>query len=260
MVAAAIFFGVKELPRGKSEPELASMEEIKLYRFSWAQAKDLFRTKTMWFVALGGFFGIIPWTVIIYFFFDFLGRERGYSEQSVLLTLAPLVLFMAVGTFLGGWLGDRLFARNRKGRIIVIVVTILIGIVFLWAAMSIPVENKVMFFILMAITAFVMPMAGSNITSTISDVIVPEVRSSAHAVLNFIGDSGGAFAPIAAGIVADSFNMGTAILWVGGIAWLITALIYGGLLFFFENDFDHLRSTMIERAALQVQFNQAKES
>lgn len=260
VVAAAIFFGVKELPRGKSEPELAGMEEIKPYRFSWAQAKDLFRKKTMWFVALGGFFGIIPWTVIIYFFFDFLGRERGYSEQSVLLTMAPLVLIMAVGTFLGGWLGDRLFARNRKGRIIVIVVTILLAVVFLWAAMSIPVENKVMFFILMAITAFVMPMAGSNLTSTISDVIVPEVRSSAHAVLNFIGDSGGAFAPIAAGIVADSFNMGVAILWVGGIAWLIAALSYGGLLFFIENDIDHLRSTMKERAALQVQTNQAKGS
>jgi MFS family permease len=229
------------------------MEEIKPYRFSWAQAKDLFRTKTMWFVALGGFFGIIPWTVIIYFFFDFLGRERGYNEQSVLLTMAPLVLIMAVGTFLGGWLGDWLFARNRKGRIIVIVVTILLAVVFLWAAMSIPVENKVLFFILMAITAFVMPMAGANLTSTMTDVIVPEVRSSANAVLNLIGDSGNAFAPIAAGIVADSFNIGAAILWVGGIAWLIAALSYGVLLFFIDNDIDHLRSTMKERATLQAQ-------
>ncbi len=67
LVAAAIFFGVKEQPRGKYGPEFAEMEEITQYKFSWTQAKDISRNKTMWFVALSGFFGIFPWNMIVYF-------------------------------------------------------------------------------------------------------------------------------------------------------------------------------------------------
>ena len=33
ILAAVIFFGVKDMPRGRSEPELAELEQIKVYRF-----------------------------------------------------------------------------------------------------------------------------------------------------------------------------------------------------------------------------------
>ena len=72
-----IYFGVKEMPRGRSEPEFADMEEMTQFKFSWAQAKTIFKKKTMWFVFLQGFVGVFPWNVITYFFFDFLDERAG---------------------------------------------------------------------------------------------------------------------------------------------------------------------------------------
>ena len=60
VMAVVIFFGIKEVPRGKSEPEFEGMEEIGQVRFNWAALKDALKKKTMWFVFLQGFAGVFP--------------------------------------------------------------------------------------------------------------------------------------------------------------------------------------------------------
>src|SRR5215208_4732208 len=71
VVAIFIYFGVKEMPRGQAEPEFEnkSAEEVSQFRFSWAEAKQIFRRPTMWFIFLQGFVGVFPWNVITFFFF-----------------------------------------------------------------------------------------------------------------------------------------------------------------------------------------------
>ncbi len=249
LLAFVIYFGVKEMPRGRSEPEFADMEEMTQFKFSWAQAKTIFKKKTMWFVFLQGFVGVFPWNVITYFFFDYLMKERGYDEGAVLMTMAPLVLIMAAGYFVGGSLGDWAFKRSRKGRLIVSSAGVLIGGVFLFAAMNTPVEATGLFFVLMAVTALVMPFASPNVIATVYDVIVPEVRATAQSVEYFIENSGAAFAPIIAGIISDAFNMGSAILWVSVIAWALGFLFFLGAMKFINGDIQFLRDQMADRAA-----------
>ena len=106
VLSITIYFGVKEIPRGKSEPEFEGMDEIGQFNFSWDAAKDVFKKKTMWFILLQGFAGVFPWNVITYFFFDYLAKERGYDEGNVLMTMAPVILILAGGYFVGGALGD----------------------------------------------------------------------------------------------------------------------------------------------------------
>jgi len=251
LLSVLIYFGVKEMPRGKAEPEFAGMEEITAFKFSWDQAKEVFKKRTMWFVFLQGFAGVFPWNVITYFFFDYLAKERGYDEGSVLLTMGPVVLILAGGYFIGGSIGDWAFKRTRKGRILVSCAGVLLGAIFLFLALNTPVEARGVFFIFMALTAIFMPLSSPNVIATVYDVIVPEVRSTAQSVEYFIENSGAAFAPILAGIIADAFNMGTAILWISITAWLLGFLFYLGALFFIEGDIDTLRSQMAERAALE---------
>ncbi|MBN1180193.1 MAG: MFS transporter [Anaerolineae bacterium] len=251
VLAALIYFGVKEMPRGKAEPEFAGMEEMATFKFSWAQAKEVFKKKTMWFVFLQGFAGVFPWNVITYFFFDYLAKERDYDEGSVLLTMGPVVLILASGYFVGGWLGDWAFRRTRKGRILVSSAGVLLGAVFLFLALNTPVEARGTFFVFMALTAIFMPFSAPNVISTVYDVIVPEVRSTAQSVEYFIENSGAAFAPILAGVIADAFDMGTAILWVSITAWVVCFLIYLGALFFIDKDINVLRTQMAERAAAE---------
>ena len=248
VLAVVIFFSVRDVPRGRSEPEFKGMEDQLHFQFSWDEAKRVMKKKTMWFVFLQGFAGVFPWNVITYFFFDYLAKERGYDDSAVLLTMAPVVLILAIGYPLGGTLGDWAFKRTRKGRILVSSAGVLLGAIFLILAMNTPVENRTMFFVWMALTAITMPLSSPNVISTVYDVTVPEVRSTAQSVEYFIENAGAAFAPVLAGILADRFNMGTAILGISVTAWLVCFLFYLGALRFIDRDTNALRDEMARRA------------
>jgi len=248
VLAIIIYFGVKEMPRGKSEPEFAGMDEMAQFHFSWDAAKDVFKKKTMWFVLLQGFAGVFPWNVITYFFFDYLAKERNYDESSVLFTMAPIILILAGGYFVGGSLGDWLFKRTHKGRIIVSSLGVIMGAIFLSLALNAPIEARTAFFIFMAIAALFMPFSSPNVISTVYDVTVPEVRSTAQSVEYFIENAGAASAPLIAGIISDASSMHNAILNISLIAWAACFLFYLGAMFFIDNDIASLRAQMAKRA------------
>ncbi len=249
ILSITIYFKIKEVPRGKSEPEFEGMDEIGQFNFSWGAAKEVFKKKTMWFVLLQGFAGVFPWNVITYFFFDYLAKERGYDEMSVLTTMAPIVLILAGGYFVGGALGDWLFKRTLKGRIMVSSLGVIMGAIFLFFALNTPMESKMTFFIFMAIAALFMPFSSPNVVSTVYDVTPPEVRSTAQSVEYFIENGGAALSPLLAGIIADASSMHNAILYISIIAWGLCFFFYFGAMFFIDGDIGSLRKKMAERAA-----------
>ncbi len=251
VIAVLIFFGVKEMPRGKAEPEFAGMQDYQQFRFSWAEAKLAVQKRSMWFVFAQGFAGVFPWNVITFFIFGYLIRERGYNNDTVLFTMAPMVLVLALGYFVGGALGDWLFKRTLNGRIIVSSTGVLLGAIFLFLAIQTPIDNRTQFLVLMLLTAIFMPLSSPNVIATIFDVTTPEVRSTTQAVEYFVENSGAALAPLLAGIVADATNLKTAILWICISAWLLCFVIYLGALFFIPNDIRALRGEMQRRADLE---------
>jgi MFS family permease len=249
VMAVVIFFGVKELPRGQAEPEFEGMEDIGQFRFNWPALKDALKKKTMWFIFLQGFAGVFPWNVITFFFFGYLMTERGYDNDSVLLTMAPVVIIMAVGFFLGGALGDWLFKRTVKGRIIVSMVGVVLGASFLYLALITPIDAKATFFILMSLAALFMPFSSPNVLSTVFDISLPEVRSSAQAVEYFVENSGAALAPTIAGAIAYSANSKQfAIMTVCITAWALCFIFYVGALFFVDGDIHSLHTQLQARA------------
>ena len=243
-----IYFGVKEMPRGKAEPEFENMPEMATFKFSWDEARAIFKRKTMWFVFLQGFAGVFPWNVITYFFFGYLEKERGYDGNSILFTMAPVILILAGGYFLGGYLGDLFFKRTNKGRIIVSSVGVLLGALFLYLAVSSPIEARNQFFIYMCLTAVFMPLSSANVIATVYDVTVPEVRSTAQAVEYFIENGGAAFAPIITGVIADALSLQTAIILICSVAWVLCFFFYLGAVFTIDKDIHDLRAQMAERA------------
>ena len=249
VMAALIYFGVKDVPRGQSEPEFEGVAEMGQFRFNWDALKDVMKKKTMWFVFLQGFAGVFPWNVITFFFFGYLMTERGYDNNSVLFTMGPVVLILAAGYFVGGALGDWLFKRTLKGRILVSSVGVILGAIFLFFAMNTPIEDKNTFFILMCLTALFMPFSSPNVTSTVFDISLPEIRSSAQAVEYFIENSGAALAPTIAGAIA--FSTGSkqfAITVVCITAWVLCFFLYLGALFFVDKDIKSLHAQLAERA------------
>ncbi len=256
VMSIIIYFGVKEMPRGQSEPEFEGVAEIGQVRFNWPALKDAMKKKTMWFIFLQGFAGVFPWNVITFFFFGYLMLERGYNNNSVLFTMGPVVIILAAGYFLGGVLGDWLFKRTLKGRIIISSAGVLLGAIFLFFAMRTPVADKTTFFILMSLTALFMPFSSPNVTSTVFDITLPEVRSSAQSVEYFVENSGAALAPTLAGAIAlAAGSKQFAIMTVCISAWVVCFFLYLGALFFVDKDIKSLRAQLAERAGKQAQTN-----
>jgi MFS family permease len=249
VLAVVIFFGVREVPRGRAEPELEGVEELRKFRFSWAEAKLAVMKRSMLFIFAQGFAGVFPWNVITFFFFGYLIRERGYDNDSVLFTMAPVILILAGGYFLGGALGDLLFRHTLNGRVLVSSAGVLLGAVFLWLAIRTPVEDRTQFFLLMCLTALFMPMSSPNVLSTIYDVTLPEVRSTTMSIEYLVENSGAALAPLMAGILADATNLETSILVICIGTWLVCFGLYLGALFFVPGDIRALRAQLRQRAA-----------
>ncbi len=248
LVAAVIFFSVREPPRGQSEPEMDGLEEIGEYRFNWQTARDLFKKPTLRILFIQGFFGVFPWNVITYWFFNYLETERGYSQEAVFATMVAAVLALAAGYPLGGMLGDYFFKRTPRGRALVATTGVLMGAVLLFATLNIPAENIWLFGIMLAITAIFIPMAAPNVIATVHDVTLPEVRSTALSVQYFIESSGAALAPGIAGLIADQSSLRMALLLICISTWLLCGVFFLLTARFVPGDVQQLRQQMALRA------------
>ena len=249
VVAFLIYFGVKEMPRGKAEPEFENMPEMATFRFSWAEAKEIFKNRTMWFVFLQGFAGVFPWNVITFFFFGYLETERGYDSNEIIATMAPVILILAAGYFVGGYIGDLLFKRTKKGRILISSAGVLLGAIFLYLAMTTPLDQPDQFFLFMCLTAAFMPLSSANVLATVFDITVPEVRSTAQAMEYFVENSGGVAAPALTGaMIVATGDSGFAIMSICIVSWLLCFVFYLGALFTIDKDTNALRAQMAERA------------
>jgi MFS family permease len=247
VLAVIIFFFIKDVPRGSSEAELAGVETSK-FKFNWRTAANLFKKKSLIMIFLQGFFGVFPWNVITYYIFGYLETERGYSSSTTLLIMAPAVLLMAAGYPAGGWLGDKLFKKTKRGRLIASEIGVVFGMVGLFAAMNTDVKQTGLFAVLLCFTAFFMPFAGPNITSTMYDVTEPEVRSSADAINSLIGCAGAASAPLVAGAVADASSVGSAILILCCSAWVLCMIFMFVAIFLVPKDIEAMHKQLEERA------------
>jgi MFS family permease len=248
LLAGLIFFGVREAPRGKSEPELADLEQIGIYRFDKKIALGLFRKRSLLLLFAQGFAGVFPWNVITYWFFRYLETERHYSQDAVLMTMAPAVLVLALGYFVGGAAGDFFFKRTPRGRLLVSTAAVLLGAILLTITMNIPVENQTLFLVMLVITALFIPFASPNVVSTVYDVTLPEVRSTALGVQYLIESAGAALAPLLAGIIAVRSSLHDAILIICVSAWVLCSILFIFAAYLVPRDIEALRRALRERA------------
>jgi MFS family permease len=251
LLSILIFFTVREAPRGKSEPELADLERIGIYRFDWKTALALFRKRSLLLLFIQGFFGVFPWNVITYWFFRYLETERNYDQHAVLMTMVPAVLALALGYFVGGVVGDYFFKRTPRGRLLVAITAVLVGAILLTVTIHVPVEDQTVFLVMLMLTALFIPFASPNVISTVYDITLPEVRSTALAVQYFIENAGAALAPLLAGLIAVRSSLQQAILLICVSTWVICSIFLAVTAYLVPRDIETLRQAMRERAELE---------
>lgn len=256
VLAFVIFFGVRDLPRGKAEPELADLPETTPIKFELKTALALFRKRTLIPLFIQGFFGVFPLNIFSFWFFNYLETERGYKSDEVLPTMGIAVLMIAAGAFVGGASGDWLFKRSRRGRLLIAASAVLLATVLLVITLNVPADSKLLFGVLLALTAFLILWSGPNVISTVYDITVPEVRSTALAIQYFIEQLGAASAPLLVGLMAENLRLqghstplGTAILVIGGGTYLACGIFLLVAALLVPRDIKLLRDQLQQRAA-----------
>ncbi len=249
VIGVLIYLFVRDVPRGNAEPELADLAEIGMYRFDWQTARNLFRKKTLWFLFAQGLVGQFPWAVISFWFFAYLETERFYTEGQILSTMAPAILVLSSGYFIGGGLGDAMFKRTPRGRLLVSMLAVLLGAVLILFTLNVPIDDTGLFFTLLLMTALFIPFASPNVLSSVYDITLPEVRSTALSVQYLIENGGAALAPLLAGYIADQTgSLGTAILATSVSAWLLGSIFLAAAAYFAPRDIGALRDQLQVRA------------
>lgn len=248
VMAAVIFFGVREVPRGQSEPEMVDVDIQAHYKFDWKVAKGLFKKRSLLLLYIQGFFGVFPWNAVTFWFFYYLEKERGYSANTQLVVMSIAIFIMAAGYPIGGSLGDYFFKKDNRGRLFVSMVGVILGAVFLWFTLNVPNQNVLLFTILLACTALFMPFASPNVLSTVYDVTLPEVRSTANAVESFIEQSGAVLAPTITSLIAVNSSYKDAFMIICISTWILCALFFFFTTLFIKKDISSLREEMAVRA------------
>jgi len=244
-----IFFSVKDVPRGASEPELAGVEDLSKFKFSWKTVGGLFKRKSLVLLLTQGFFGVFPWQVITYFFFTYLAKERGYSDIETNVTMGIVIVILAAGYPIGGIIGDWLFKKTPKGRVIVGAGGVGMGAILMWITLHVPVGNHLAFGIMLGCAAIFIPLASPNVLSSFYDVTEPEIRATTNAIQSFIENVGSALAPLLAGFIADRSSLGTSILSICTVAWAICFVFYVFVAQFIPKDIASLKATLEGRAS-----------
>ena len=125
---------------------------------------------------------------------------------------------------------------------------VLIGVLLLPITLSVPLDKVGLFIALLAVTALFVPMAAPNGISTVYDITLPEVRSSAMALQSFIEGAGAALAPLVAGPIAMRFSLRAAILILCVSAWIVCAVFFGVATFLVPRDIRILHGQLRQRA------------
>jgi len=249
LIAVLIFFTVRERARGSAEPEMKGLDEIGTYRIDWQAVRGLLRVRSLLLLMAQGFFGVFAWNVLIFWFFRYLEKERGYTSGQAMTTMLVAIAALSIGYLLGGNLGDALFRRTWRGRAIVGGLGTLAAAAFLLLTMSVPVENTVLFTVLLGFTGVTMSTTAPNAMATVPDITLPEARSTAQAVRKLVEDGGAALAPYLAGVIAMRASLHTAIIVICVSTWLACAALFGAVAYVVPGDVEALRCTMRERAA-----------
>jgi MFS family permease len=247
ILAIMIFVGVKDIPRGASEPELQDQVDLSIAKIDLKKVRDFVKIPTLLYLFLQGFIGVLPWQIITFWSFRYLEVERGYSSQLVSSIMIPAVLMIGLGYFLGGYLGDLAYKRDIRGRLFIAIVSVFLGAVFLSISLNIPVDQIPIFRISLSLTSFFIPLASPNIATTVYDVVLPEVRSTATSIQYFLGNLGSAFAPLLAGYIGQLYSLKVALLSISLISWLITAFFLAISAVHLPKDREKMHQALAER-------------
>ena len=248
LIAFVMYFGLREVPRGQSEPEMQNLDQVVTRKFSWATVKELIKRPTLVLLFVQQFFHVFPFTMINSWYFRYLETERNLTAENVFLAVGVFALMTALSGLIGGALGDYLFKKTPRGRLIVALVGIVGLMIFFPLVLNSPPENFTLFLLMQVFAGLFWSFEWPNAVSTVQDITEPEVRSTAHSIIGVAETVGSALAPLLAGVLAMGSSLKNAMQIITLSAWSVGLVTLGLVLVVIPKDVHRLRKIMAKRA------------
>lgn len=189
---------------------------------------SLFRYRSVWGMVLGYFCTIWIWNIFLVFLPLYLLKSQGISMRELGIYASIPWVGGIVGEILGGWYTRKLLERGtfspmRTKQIVISVNAVITGI----AVCAIPFVSGIWpTLAVLTISLFCMSSMQGRAWALSGDVAPRSMIASVGSIQNFGGYFGGAFAPIAAGMIVDATGSYAAAFVSGGIIVACAALCY----------------------------------
>ena len=155
------------------------------------------------------------------------------------------MLAALVGTPLGGYIADRWFLRQKKGRLLLGFISSLLSAALLFAIFMVPPGPlQYVLFILMGATIAAYTPGAAAVTQ---DVVHPGLRAISYSLCVVVQHIlGSTLGPVFVGAVSDASNIQTALSILPAFV-VVSAILFLVASFFYEKDL-----ARVERVALQT--------
>ena len=159
----------------------------------------------------------------------FLERERGLARTDATVQFGVIVVITGfLGTFIGGWLGDRLLPRLRESYLWVSGIATLAAVPFAWIAFT--AHDRWAYTAAFVVAEILVFVSTGPVNSAIINVVEPDRRATAVALsilaIHLLGDVP---SPPLIGFVSDHSSLGRALLILpfafaaAGLIWIWAA-------------------------------------
>jgi MFS family permease len=256
-----IWFLVDEPPRGAAEPEMAefvSYELDKKYQARWRDMLLVLKIPTLWAAIIQGVVGTVPWVVMAIYFINWMVKELHFSNdinldrplESAPLVFALVVIGVAFSNLMGGFLGDWAEKRSpRYGRTIIGQFSVFAGAPLMYwlltAGPSMTFGEQISLALLISLIIG-WPGRGAK-EPMMQAVVLPELRSSAYAMVNVIEGGFAALSSYFAGALADSIGLTNAMILTVPLPWVICGLSFTLFYFTYPKDSRRVRIALSRR-------------
>jgi len=255
-------FSAIEPERLRSEPEFENFKgEINYnYKITYSNLKQLFRTRSVGGILISVLCsGIANATLGIWAIFYLNTKINGTDAELIVTTIYILAGSGALlGSIIGGRLGDRYFRSGKlKGRVIVSLIGLIVGISLLLAFYLIPFYTETMlqivfswiFFVIIGYLGFFfVAFSSGNQFAIYSEVSLPEVRSTANAMNGLMVNLGGIIGNLLiSSMIERNMSLLPFAIFVVLIIWLSGSLFWIIPYFYYPNELKECRDTLLKR-------------
>jgi len=234
-----------EIGDDKKEEQDEDVEVNYTAQMTWKKVRKQMLVKTNMLVLSQGLPGVIPWGVLNSYFVDYLHKQRGMRVEMATVAITVYGAGAAVGTILGGYIGQRLYNRKASWLPLLLGASTALGAVPAYYYINVHDygPDRIGLYLTCLIGGVLSSITPPNVRAILLNVNPPELRGSIFAAYTLVDDIGkGAGPAMVAGFIVGfgrrvAFNIAFSF-------WFLCGIVLACITFTIDHDLE-LQARMV---------------